>query len=389
MGTGCKDCNNNSWNKPTTPDTQISYTGDPIPELGICTGDLLSEIEAVLLDKVLEFMEGNEIIMSSLTLTQCNYIRQFIQAGNDDKSLINTIDIILKAICQLNADITSVKNNVSTITDAVYDLKCLTVSSPTVNNIIQALIDENCIQRDAINNLFNDINNPTLSPSLESQIKEIVNQKVLSILTSCGSSGGYTYGMSKTLSGDATSVRIEAMVPPYCPIPCFAGLDNFDSTGKGLGGFCGWYICNGLNGTPDMRGYTFSGMTNAPGGTLDDRVNPSVLGDPQYASNTYDKKGEVAIKLVDSNLPPHRHYFHPDSHQHFFNFYNFSFKAGTGQNGMCKYPGGGAGPDSMQTSTAVTGSGHTDYSGGNSGGGVDSHLNIQPTIYGLWIMRKN
>ena len=40
-------------------------------------------------------------------------------------------------------------------------------------------------------------------------------------------------------------------------------LRYFDATGRGFGDFVGWYLCNGLNGTPDLRGRFLVGLDPA------------------------------------------------------------------------------------------------------------------------------
>lgn len=63
---------------------------------------------------------------------------------------------------------------------------------------------------------------------------------------------------------------------------------NFDGTGKGTGNLNGWAICNGANGTPDLRGRFIVGY-NGTSYTL------GATG------------GNNSVTLTAANIPPHKH----------------------------------------------------------------------------------
>lgn len=399
MGTGCTTCNNNKWSETNISDTRIVYSGEAIPSLGICKGDKLNEIEEVILNKILEFMDGEGITLDSLSLTQCDYLKQFIQISNQDKSLEGILSVLLQAVCALNADIETLETTISSTTNFVYDLECLTVSTVSTQTIIQALITELCSYKDAVTDLITLRDSAGSSPTsskLVNAILDLVGDKILSSIQTCGSSGN---ALTKTGSGSTAVVTFNAMVPPYSPIPSFAGIENFDSTGKGLAdrGFCGWYICNGLNGTPDLRGLSFAGAINVPGATtLRSSVNPNVFlaGASSadilyYTTNMYDVKGGYVYQLSEANLPPHQHTYTVNNHSHTFPFYKFNAQgSSSGYPVMAKTSPGNlpfnGGPDTMTTGVSGNPSTLTGIVGGATKFGV-----MQPTYFGIWIMRKN
>lgn len=78
----------------------------------------------------------------------------------------------------------------------------------------------------------------------------------------------------------------------------------FDATGLGLTGqpMEGWAICNGLNGTVDMRGMVPMGATDVPASGAPDRYT-GVTQD----STVNQRYGRDSLVLTEANLPPHVH----------------------------------------------------------------------------------
>ena len=68
---------------------------------------------------------------------------------------------------------------------------------------------------------------------------------------------------------------------------------SFNSDGYGMGDYDGWVICNGQNGTPDLRGRFLVGQDLT-------RIDYSVIGSTG---------GKSSVKLDETNLPEHQHYF--------------------------------------------------------------------------------
>lgn len=307
MGSGCNGNNINGYFGTPLPDKGVMYTGPAIPALGICTGDYLNEIEAIILQKLLDFMIGKGITVPEINLEECPFIQEFVLCCAEDKSLARLFDILFKAVCSLKADLTTLEERVNEVLNITFNLRCLTVSNPTIGNVINEIIREFCLLKTRVEvleatviDLQNQID--TITGSLTEIITELINEIVderignylLNHIFSCNG-----FGLNKSGTGSTATLQFNGMVPPYCPIPYVGPLSNFDNTGIGIPdkGFCGWFICNGLNGTVDMRGYTFaSATTNVTGGSLDAKVSP-------FPTNMGDKVGEQMVVITTANLP--------------------------------------------------------------------------------------
>jgi hypothetical protein len=104
---------------------------------------------------------------------------------------------------------------------------------------------------------------------------------------------------------DRPNIPIGAIMPYYGP------LTNFETSGKGKAGTdMNWFdICNGFNGTPDLRGRFLVGAVNVPNVGAPDmkpEVNPTeptLPGNTNPAYNMGDIGGESKHKLVKAELP--------------------------------------------------------------------------------------
>ncbi|MBL7954446.1 MAG: hypothetical protein JNJ91_05370 [Flavobacteriales bacterium] len=92
---------------------------------------------------------------------------------------------------------------------------------------------------------------------------------------------------------------------PGMIMPYFGPLDNFNASGLGIANteMEGWAVCNGLNGTPDLRGMTLFGATQVPSSgapTPYAGVHPT-------PSDPGDKVGKDVHVLEADQLPEHSH----------------------------------------------------------------------------------
>src|ERR1035437_3373454 len=130
MGSGCTSNSNTGFNSSfqTTPDTGVKYTGVPIPELGICTGDTLLEVENVILQKIIKFSQGQGITLTDIDLTQCACFQD--KVGCCGKQSCQTLECILQAyldcLCALYTDVQILKIEVGQMYDGPYNTACLT-----------------------------------------------------------------------------------------------------------------------------------------------------------------------------------------------------------------------------------------------------------------------
>ena len=355
-------------------------------------------------------MVGKGIQVPEVNLEECPFIQEFITCCSEDKSLEKLFTILFKAVCSLKSDLTDLEDRVDEILNITFNLRCLSVSNPTIGNVINEIIREFCLLKTRVEVLEATVIDlqrqiDELSVSILEELTELINSIIdtrignylLNHVFSCGG-----FGLSKTGSGSTATLQFNGMVPPYCPIPYVGALSNFDNTGAGLAnkGYCGWFICNGLNNTPDMRGYTFaSATTGVTGGGLDAKVSP-------FPTNYLDKVGEQKVVLTTAQLPSIS-LTGGSSHQHKVRamvqrMTSYVYGAGTGTGPFGPVGSGGSPVYSTQTTllnpTDATTPGATvvevnttsaGFGSGATSGENQPHENRQATYHGVWIMRFN
>lgn len=94
------------------------------------------------------------------------------------------------------------------------------------------------------------------------------------------------------------------LVPKFGIVPYFGPMDNFSITGLGLVNtdMDGWAICNGLNGTPDMRGMVAVGATDVPSSGAS-----AVDGAVGFNTDVGDVVGRDRHQITTDELPAHTH----------------------------------------------------------------------------------
>lgn len=237
----CKGCRDNFIAKATS--NEISWQGDAVEDLDICVGDSLTYVGNIILEKIQDLLKGRGIILEDLTISDCEYIQDLL--GVEEKSLLNVLDVYKQAICQLKEDSDDLTDTINEITEIEnYTLGCLEPVDPcgdplTFQGLIQAIITKLC----ALNTQFESIAE-TIVDAIEEGAGNFIGGGAV---TSCGGNG---YTVSGT--GASTVLTLEALVPPNCPIIYRGSLTFFDVNGIGLPNtpYCGWYLCNGSNGTP-------------------------------------------------------------------------------------------------------------------------------------------
>jgi hypothetical protein len=243
MCNNCRDFGVNNCTESTTSNC-VSWQGNASEELEICIGDSLTYVGNIILAKIQDLLKGRGIVLEDLTLSDCQYISDLL--GADEKNLLNVLDVYKQAICDLkdasdlNADNVAAFANV-----ALYTLGCLDPEDPcgdplTFQSLIQAIITKLC----ALNTQLESIAETILDAIEEGAGNFLIGGAV----TSCGGNGYTVSG-----SGATAKVTFQALVPPYCPILYTGSTGVFDVNGVGIPGtaYCGWYICNGNNGTPN------------------------------------------------------------------------------------------------------------------------------------------
>lgn len=370
MGSGCNDNISKKYACTTVSSANcVIYEGDSIPLLGICCGDTVSEVEYIIIQKLLEILEGTGIVLESINLNNCTYLKNIF--GNKEKSLLNLIQLLIDSDCTLRQLIQQLEDKISPTGDNFqFDLKCIENPGTTLtrDNVIQLIIDKLCSfqeQIDAIEDITQNIN-----VTVNNTMGDFLSQAI----GTCSSTGIKKLGVGKDIK-----ITLVGMPPPESYIPYFGPLEYFDASGKGMDGTpaCGWYIGNGQNNTIDMRGYTFAGATQGIGTLpLEARVDPNILNQPSAATGYKDKKGEVFNTLSIQNIPSHTHSVLDNGHTHTYSYPTSEKFSGN------KFDSA----NRTNTETRTTSLSYTGITIGMTGGN-QPHNNVQPTAYGVWITR--
>ena len=260
------------------PDTYVRYTGMSCEALGICTGDMLNTV------------------INTLVSNLCTGFSPEITVPTPDCSVVNSHDGTLSgafssvydSICQLDSNITITNNYINEKTNLNLNGKCVTLpSSPTINNVFQAVIDYIC------------------SLSIGSSVS---NTDILNIVFNAIDNCGENF-IKRTGSGANQKLTLSGFVPKGTLLCGNYNLNDFDNNGLGINGLdsCGWALADGRNGTLDMRGFAPVGATNYGSGALNATVDPVLNSDSDYNISVGQVKGKVKEQLIANQLPPHTH----------------------------------------------------------------------------------
>lgn len=344
----CRDCLQNC--DTILQDKCVMYTGPDIPELGICQGDTLSQLENAIVERLLSLSDGTGIILGELVTSGCDFMES--QLGVLPKTLENILQILWTTGCTLKEMIDEIDEQIAG--NPAFDTACLTglPANPTRDDILQAAITLLCSVSETVDAI----------PTTYVRLSDLTNLVI------------------QIINDNAGSAQFNSRMVPYVAEAYFGPLSNFSAGGIGVSalGYDKIYLCNGQNGTPDLRGRTIVGaIRNVPGGSLDAAVDPAV--------STYNPNWELSMKfgegghtLVIPETPAHIHTVNDPGHSHSVPpgiQYDGSFSGGEGGTNDKAQP---ASP--KQTSTSTTG-----ITLGSSGGGLP-HNNIQPSMGANYIM---
>lgn len=373
----CSNCFNGCTE--ITSDKCVKYTGADIPALGIQNGDTLQFVEQALAQFLISALDGSGIKPIVDLQGVCSIVANNIPVcvGCSGPTLNDLLQALIDSACDLQDLINDVSDSVDALEQS-YDEGCLTVvrtSLSNTHNVLQAVIDQLCQTDELLGTTILSLNNYVL----ESELANLV----VGILEDEGLVGPVTKQYTKMV--------------PYTVIPWFAPdsyvIGKFDGFGRGYdaGEFQYIYLCNGLNNTPDMRGRVPAGLTDGGmlGITMDAAVNPaSSLLNPTYSLGT--KYGDNYVTLGINEIPAHGHTgqavstISPNPHSH----------TGTaaGPYSSPQIPGGGGfdGGDNDWTqrpfTTATTNLTCETTITIDENGFNGAHTNTQPTIGCYYIM---
>ena len=288
----CTNCFNGCTD--IVSDRCVRYTGIDVPALGITTGDTLSSVESSIVNFLVPVLTGvgikpiiDDTIICDLvrnnlpTCTTCtgftlnDVLSAIIKSVCDLQEQIDVVDVTLIAInatlTTLNADYTL---PIGPAPDYIPCLTGVTASSDT-HTILQAVINKLCALNTSIPDTYVAI------ADIDIFIQDYLNS--------------------------TTNSLISNKMVPYAVVPYFGPITFFDSTGAGTLNWDKIFLCNGNNGTPDLRGRALTGVINGvPGPTMNAAVNPSSSpANPNYS--LYDVAGANQVTLTSTQIPIHTH----------------------------------------------------------------------------------
>lgn len=283
MSNNCSNCYNGCTE--ITSDKCVKYTGVDVPVLGIKNGDSLSYVEQSLIGFLTSSLDGTGIFPVIPQTDIC----PSLQAELDDcnpLSLNNYLTGIIKFLCSLEEQISGGGSGGS----QDYDLDCIDLprdADPSDTQVVlQYVIYKVCTLVEQLNGFINFVENTYV------RISDI-----------------NTY-IENYLQNDPGQQLIANRMVPYSIVAATGGtafLNNFDASGAGIGDWVSIYLCNGENGTPDLRGRALVGTNDGSmlGGAMSIIVDPAQSGNPQYTINS--EHGTNTVTLSTGQIPPHTH----------------------------------------------------------------------------------
>ena len=277
----CSNCYNGCTE--IVSDRCVKYTGIDVPVLGIQTGDSLSYVEQALITFLTSTLDGTGIKINIDPQIICNLVNLYLPTCGD-LTAVDLFNALIKSACDLQEQVDVIRAEIDTL-NADYSIGCLTgvTSSSDTHAILQATINALCTLRDDFDQLLIDL------PATYVQLDEL-NTLIQDYLNSL-----------------STGLISNKMVP-FSVVPYFGSLSYFNSSGAGTGNWDKIYLCNGNNGTPDLRGRSLTGAINGvPGGGLSPVVDPSIPGSGNPNYSIYDNVGANQITLQPQQIPLHTH----------------------------------------------------------------------------------
>ena len=269
----------------TTSDKCVKYTGVDISFLSIHTGDPLEAVEKAITDYLATVFTGVGILPIIEPTIICDIVKQYFPCAEcGDPTLVDILTAIIKAICDLEALITAEHNRIDVI-EGSYAVDCINVDpNAGTHEVLEAVITALCTAIGDITTLEN-------------------------LYATCITTGNINTYIENYLNSISTAnLMYTKMVPnviyPFHPTP--AMMVNFGVTGAGTGAWQKIYLCNGLNGTPDLRGRSLIGTTSGMGGAgFDSAVDPGLAGNPAYSLGT--TNGQNSVVLSPLQVAQHTH----------------------------------------------------------------------------------
>lgn len=377
MGSGCTNNNQFGTCFETISSNCIKWAGDATPQLNICTGDNITEDIQSIITSLLTLLNGSGITLSTVN-TDCPLVAS--ELGNSTSNLPNLLQAVINALCTVNNNLTTLTTQVNT--PVSYNVVCLTPTANTTQAVLQAAINALCSLQTQVTALTAEV----VDNSLSSTINTYVGNYLANAINSCGNSG-----INKTGTGATTEITFTGLMPIGSIIFYDDILTVFDSNGAGISGtgWCGWQICNGNNGTKDMRGFVPGGATNLPGvnavANLNNIVDPIAQADATLSSNVQSIAGEAKHQLGVPEIPAIAPIITVVDPGH-IHVVQMNTSSQSGNNTPCFVPNSVSGaPAAVPINTSKS---YTNITATTpSFGGNQKHENRQPTYYGVFVKK--
>lgn len=338
-------------------DKCVKYTGVDVPVLGIENGDTLLHVEESLINFLVPMLDGTGIVPDISNSIICEAVSKYLPTCSTCTgfTLKDILIALIKATCDLQEQIDDLQLQIDEI-ESPYTTDCLSgvTSSSNTHDVLQATIDKLCeIDTDLL----------ALALDLSTNYVQISDLDTL---------------IQNYIDGSGQGSLIKNRMVPYAVAPYYGPITYFNGSGAGLGNWDRIFLCNGNNGTPDLRGRTLVGVTDGTmlGGTMSPVVNPSNPANPTYAMGTVAGANEVTLNLTQ--IPSHTHVItnvttvNDPGHSHEFEGVTNSSGSGTGSRKSV--------PFTRTTTTNLTGITVDVSSSASFEGGGLPHANIQPSI---------
>jgi microcystin-dependent protein len=277
----CSNCYNGCTE--IVSDRCVKYTGIDVPVLGIQTGDSLSYVEQALITFLTSTLDGTGVKIDLAPVIICDLVKQYLPTCKD-LSIVDVSKALVQAACDLQEQVDDIVADVAII-EADYNVNCLTgvTASSGTHAIVQAVINKLCQVQIDLTALALDLSTNYVQISdLDDLIQDYIDN-----------------------SGQNTLIK-NRMVP-FAVVPYYGPITYFNGSGAGTGDWDRIFLCNGNNGTPDLRGRTLVGVTDGTmlGGTMAAAVDPTIAGNPNYSIGT--TTGANQITLNTTQIPNHTH----------------------------------------------------------------------------------
>lgn len=276
----CSNCYNGCTE--IVSDRCVKYTGIDVPVLGIQTGDSLSYVEQALITFLTSTLDGTGVKIDLGTTVVCNLVQQYLPTCKD-LTIVDISKALIEAACDLQEQVDDVVADIAVL-NADYTIGCLTgvTASSDTHAIVQAVITKLC------------------------QVQVDLTALALNVSTNYVSIANINSYIQAYLNSISSSTLVSNKMVPYSAVPYFGPLSYFNGTGAGTGDWAKIYLCNGQNGTPDLRGRTLVGVTTGMfGGPLDPEVDPANPANPNYTITT--EVGVNEVFLSSTQIPAHTH----------------------------------------------------------------------------------